>query len=76
MSRFCPNLFSSVDRAGTQSNESLFSGLGHQTLAAYAEVLTAISSSAAQDEGSAPPTVAHSTPNGVAETSEALICAG
>ena len=52
------------------------SSLGYQTPAAYAEVLTATGSSAAQDEGSAPPPVAHPAPNGVTETVEALIGAG
>ena len=52
------------------------SSLGYQTPAAYAEVLTATGSSAAQDEGSAPAPVAHPAPNGVTETVEALIGAG
>ena len=52
------------------------SSLGYQTPAAYAEVLTATGSSAAQDDGSAPPPVAYPAPNGVTETAEALIAAG
>lgn len=44
--------------------------------AAYAEVLTATGSSAAQDDGSAPPPVAYPAPNGVIEKPEALIAAG
>jgi transposase InsO family protein len=47
------------------------SSLGYQTPAAYAEVLTG----AAQDEGSAPPPVAHPAPNGVTKTVEALLTA-
>jgi hypothetical protein len=41
--------------------------------AAYAEVLTATGSNAAQVHGSAPPPVAYPAPNGVTETAEALI---
>lgn len=52
------------------------SSLGYQTSAAYAEILTATGSSAAQDEGSTPPPVAHPAPNGVTKTGEALIAAG
>ena len=43
------------------------SALGYQTPAAYAEVLTATGSSAAQYESSAPAPVAHPAPNGVTE---------
>ena len=52
------------------------SSLGYQTPAAYAEVLTATGSSAAQDEGSAPAPVALPAPNGVTGTVEAQIAAG
>ncbi len=52
------------------------SSLNYQTPAAYAEVLTATGSSTAQDEGSAPPPVAHPAPNSVTETVPALIAAG
>jgi len=52
------------------------SSLGYQTPTANAEVLTATGSSAAQDEGFAPPPVAHPAPNGVTETVEALNSAG
>lgn len=52
------------------------SSLGYQTPAAYAEIFIATGSSAAQDEGSAPPPVAHPAPNSVTETAEALFSAG
>lgn len=52
------------------------SSLGYQTPEAYAEVLTATGSSAAHDDGSAPPPVAYPAPNGVTKKAEALIAAG
>ncbi len=52
------------------------SSLSYRTTAAYAEILAATGSSAAQVEGSAPPPVAHPAPHGVTETAEALIAAG
>lgn len=52
------------------------SSLDYQTPAAYAEVLTAAGSSAAQGEGSAPPPVAQPAPIGVSETAVALIEVG
>src|SRR5690606_32838005 len=52
------------------------SSLGYQTPSAYAEVITANGSSAAQIEGSAPPPVAHTAPYGVTETAMAPIAAG
>lgn len=52
------------------------SSLGYRTPAAYAEILAATGSSAAQVEGSAPPPVAQPAPHGVTETAEALIAAG
>ena len=52
------------------------SSLDYQTPAAYAKVLTATGSSAAQGEGSAPPPVVQPAPNGVSETAGALIAAG
>lgn len=52
------------------------SSLGYQTPTAFAEVPTATGSGAALFGGSAPSPVAQPAPQGVAETTEALIAAG
>ncbi|MBA8910934.1 transposase InsO family protein [Aminobacter ciceronei] len=52
------------------------SSLGYQTPAAYAEVITATGSDAVLMEGSAPPPVAFTAPQGVTKTAEALIANG
>ncbi|MBE1205365.1 IS3 family transposase [Aminobacter carboxidus] len=52
------------------------SSLGYQTPAAYAEVITATGSDAVLMEGSTPPPVAFTAPQGVTKTAEALIANG
>jgi len=77
-------LFFGLDHARTAISEWVqdfntarpHSSLGYQSQAAFAEVFTATGSDAALNEGFASSSVAQPAPDGVTETTKALIAAG